>query len=56
MEQKTEEKSKAWIWILIALAVIIIGIVVYVLVSGSDGGIFSISGGNSIPTPPAFPE
>ena len=44
----------AWIWILIILILIAIGIGVYFLLSGDGTSI--ISGGNSIPQPPALPS
>lgn len=50
---KSKRGMSAWIWILIILILLAIGVGVYLLLSGDGTSI--ISGGNSIPQPPALP-
>jgi flagellar basal body-associated protein FliL len=52
---KNKRGISACIWILIILILIAVGIGIYfLLTSGTDGGI--LSGGSSIPSPPALPS
>ena len=44
-----------WIWFLIIIVLIAIISIYFWLSDGSDGGSSVISGGNSIPQPPALP-
>ena len=48
-----KKAMSAWIWILIILILVAVGVGVYFLLSGNGTSI--ISGGNSIPQPPALP-
>ncbi len=50
---KQKRGMGAWIWILIVLILLVVGIGIYFLMSGDGTSI--ISGGNSIPQPPALP-
>ena len=49
-----KKAMSSWIWILIILILIGVGIGVYFLLSGDGTSI--ISGGSSIPQPPALPS
>jgi len=51
---KSKRGMGAWIWILIILILVAVGVGVYFLLSGDGSSI--ISGGNSIPQPPALPS
>lgn len=54
---KQKRGMSTWIWVLIILVLIAFGIGIYFLLTGgSDGGSSIISGGNSIPQPPALPN
>lgn len=56
-QQPEQKKSKTWLWILIILILLALGIGAYFfLTGGSDGGSSILSGGNSIPQPPALPS
>ncbi|MEK6899144.1 MAG: hypothetical protein AABW79_03550 [Nanoarchaeota archaeon] len=45
------------IWVLIILIIIAIGIGIYFMLSGDGSAVLSgISGGNSVPSPPALPS
>ncbi len=48
-----DKRGPAWIWILIILIIVAVGVGAYFLFSGDGSSI--ISGGNSIPQPPALP-
>jgi len=50
---KSKRGMSAWTWILIILILVAVGVSVYFLLSGDGASI--ISGGNSIPQPPALP-
>jgi len=51
---KSKKVMSAWIWILIILILVVVGVGAYFLLSGDGSSI--ISGGNSIPQPPALPS
>ena len=52
---KNKRGMSTWIWILIIIVVLVIGgIIAYLLFSGNGSSI--LSGGNSIPQPPALPS
>jgi len=54
---KFNKKGGVIIWIVIILILSAIGVGVYFwLTGGSDGGSSILSGGNSIPQPPALPS
>jgi len=55
VNQKRGNKKgmSGWIWILIILILIAVGIGIYFLILGDGSSI--ISGGNSVPQPPALP-
>lgn len=44
----------AWIWVLIILILVSVGVGAYFCLSGDGSSI--VSGGNSIPQPPALPS
>lgn len=50
------KRGSAWIWILIILILIGVGIGIYFLLTGGSDGGSIISGGSSIPQPPALPN
>ena len=50
---KSKRGMSAWIWILIILILVSVGVGVYFWLTGDGASI--ISGGNSIPQPPALP-
>jgi flagellar basal body-associated protein FliL len=52
---KSKRGMSAWIWILMILIIVAVGIGVYFLLTSGNGSSI-ISGGNSIPQPPALPS
>ena len=52
---KSKRGMSAWIWILIILIIEAVGIDAYFLLTSGNGSSI-ISGGNSIPQPPALPS
>ena len=57
MKIKNKRAMSGWIWALIIIAIIVIGVLIYFsLTGGSDGGSTILSGGSSIPQPPALPS
>jgi len=51
---KTNKRGSAWIWVLIILIIVAVGVGIYFLLTSGNGSSI-ISGGNSIPQPPALP-
>jgi flagellar basal body-associated protein FliL len=69
MEEQTEQKkSSLWIWVVVILILVAVGIGLYFWATGDSSPIAHVgnngtgilnsatNSGNSIPSPPAFPE